>query len=327
MIVVKYDLCSLLSTPPSSDEELFSNIKRCVSIFSPEWIYQLKPSTEERIQRLEQLVREKFGQELPSSYKMYLKEMGGYDGGLLSEYIDVDINDMAQWAQEHMERGNVEECIRKNSSKIPPFWQFCYAYLGEYGFGFSTKAKIPDQLIMTNALEFYNTHDTFPKFLFYSAYMWGMKWIRNHGEILEYSNPIPIPSSDYAYLAYFWAVCPEEWMAVPHSGFIDLLRKLESYFSFEECWFSGNKEFTAFDTENCPISVEGFDARYVAVQNSSGLIICIHSRLSSPYQPNIGVYILGRDIAAIKQVVDTILQHIKLYEDISLRMLKLNLNM
>lgn len=85
---MRCDLRTLFTCPPRSEEELFRKVKRCVSVFEPERLKDLKPAPEEDIQALEQLLMERYGCSIPASYKLYLREMGQEDGGILSQRMD-----------------------------------------------------------------------------------------------------------------------------------------------------------------------------------------------------------------------------------------------
>lgn len=89
----KVCLRSLFTVPPDSPEALFRNIKRCISIFEPERLQNLKPAPEEDIQALEQLVKKKYGCSLPPSYKLYLQKMGEEDSNILSWHMGYDLKD------------------------------------------------------------------------------------------------------------------------------------------------------------------------------------------------------------------------------------------
>ncbi len=84
---LKYRFRSVFIDFPDSNEELFHNLKHCISLFDPELVQQIKPSSEENIQKLEQMVERDFGKKLPPCYKLYLQEMGVNDGEFLVQYI------------------------------------------------------------------------------------------------------------------------------------------------------------------------------------------------------------------------------------------------
>ena len=329
MITLEYDFRSLFTCCPTSEEEEFHNIKRCVSIFEPEKILQLKPSPEASIQQLEKLVKQEFNQELPLPYKIYLQQMGGEDGGVLSRFLDYRLEEwngfkkdnMAQGALEFIKKSKIPSYIREKSSTIPPFWYFYYGFLAEVGWGFSPTTKNPNQLVMTDGRNFYFTHDTFSKMLFFSTYIWGVRWVDEHSMALEYGEQnLPSELHDM-FLVSLLADCPQNWDLPGHALLVDFLKELESRFSLEECWFSGNKEFDSFDAEgNVSGALDGF-SRYVGFHTISDFTICV--RYYSFYKPSIRVDAMGSDINFRREIVSAILQHVDL-QKISLKKLITN---
>lgn len=325
-MTLEYSFRSVLAFPPASGEEEFNNIKHFVSIFESRMLLQLKPSPETSIQKLEKLVEQEFGQGIPLPYRIYLQHMGGEDGGLLSRFLDYRLKEwngfkkgnMAQGAQEFIEKSKIPSYIHEKSSATPPFWYFYYGSLAEVGWGFSPITKNPNQLIMTDGRDFYFTYDTFSKMLFFSTYIWGMRWVDEHSLILEYSEQTLSSGLHGFFLASLIAYCPQKWALPGHALLVDFLKELESQFSFEECWFSGNKEFDLVDADGNISGVSDGFSRYVGLHTTSDLTICV--RYFSFYKPSIRVDIMGQDIGFIKQIVSTILQQVELRE-ISLKKL------
>ena len=121
---LKYRFRSVFLDSPDSHEKLFCNLKHCISLFDPEWVQNLKPSSEENIQKLEQMVEQDFGKQLPEVYRLYLQEMGANDGALLLQYI-ADLNYFDDWNWEfcHFKTGDMaqspEKCMEKIRRHLP----------------------------------------------------------------------------------------------------------------------------------------------------------------------------------------------------------------
>ena len=321
---MQYDFPSLFVHPPNSERELFSNINRYISLFEPMGKLKIKPAPPKDIQQLEQIVISKFGQAIPSSYKAYLERMGEEDGGLVSHVMDCDLEywnyfkgyNMARGAKHKIDdvkmRVHIEHIL--NSSPVaPPFWYFYYTMLTGVGWGFSSEGTPPDQIVETHGNRFYFSHDTFTKLLFYCAYIFVEDYVDNHSTVLGYG----VDSMDFlpcetegSYSIRFRAECAKEWLAPGHAPLVNFLSEIETQFSIEECWFSGNKEFNLFDAKDDITSINYSFSRYVGVHVPSNLAIRINYIQS--YGPEVLVSVLCQNVCYAKQIVDSILQQVKL---------------
>ena len=155
--IMRYSFYPLFTCPPNSAEELFQNIKRCISVFDPEWIAELKPDSAKDIQHLEELVMQIYGTPLPASYKMYLQKMGAADGGLLSESLTYEMSTFygnmaygaSDWIENLIDRSSREPELEESPSKLP-FWHFAWSQFSGEGWGFSPSTTISDQIIKRN---------------------------------------------------------------------------------------------------------------------------------------------------------------------------------
>lgn len=318
---MQINLRTLFTRLPSSEEELFRNIKRCISVFEPERLQNLKPAPEEDIQALEQLIMEKYECCIPASYKLYLREMGQEDGDILSKKMDHSLQEWGGFKQSNMARGAKDLLAREGFWKYigeknpghPPFWMFFYAALAEMGYGFLLDGESSDELVHTDGGYFGYCHDTFSKLLFYFAYSDVISWVLNHGKPLKYKAGTFSSGLSCIHAMTFLAVCPPEWTVTSQAALAEFLQKLEADHGLEPCWFSGNKEFCAFDINNQPIDIDNFFARYAAFHVSSGLTLYI--RYHPGYKPVIRVVLLSEDLPLTKQITDTILQCAELKEN------------
>ena len=304
---MKNNIFSLFMYPPNSVEKLFTRIKQSISIFEPSWCLKLKPAPEEEIHQLEKMLIRKYGKKLPLSIKTYLQQMGEDDGGLVSQSVDYELeywnyfkgHNMAEGIRENAEDAEMERHIKQilnESPNIPPFWYFYYTMLTGEGWGFSPATKSPDQIIETHENNFYFAHDTFSKLLFYFAYLYIQQRITNYSSMSRYIRSME-----------FCAECSNEWSDIGYPKLVDFLIELERTFSIRECWFSGNKEFNLFDAKDTITNTEYGFSRYVGSHTMSDLIISVRY-----YQNKIYVNIIWRDDFCTKQIVDAILQQVKL---------------
>lgn len=330
---LKNQFRSLFIDPPASNEALFQNLQRSISLFDPDWVSQRKPSSEETIQHLEEVVQEKFGQTLPPSYRLYLQQMGRDDGGLIPQHLfDLEFWDyfkgedlaeaaetwIGQWEKSQAIKRRMELCgCFKKSPELPPFWDFFYQALAEEHFAFSPSTQDPDA-IMVVAANYTRFYDTFPKLLAYCEYLKVIDWIEAQSEALtqEQWDGIPPSEPDRMFSAFFSVDCPVEWMQAGYLLFCALQEKLEERFSLEEAWFSRGKNYDTFDPEDHLIWGESNHTlltRYIAVSTTSDLTISL-KLYPSTYQPFFWVYLVGRDIKPVKEIMNTVLQETTLVE-------------
>lgn len=325
---MQINLRALFTRLPSSEEELFRNIKLCISIFEPERLQNLKPAPEEDIQVLEQLVKKKYGCSLPPSYKLYLQKMGEEDSNIFSRHMGYDLkafqsfHNMADGTKYWIDfafrtftfRGEIietiEEVVEHRTPGHPPFWIFFYEALAEFTYGFSPATDEPDELIMTVGWHFYYPHDTFSKLLFFCAYCDLWRWVLANGKAMEYKADTFSSGLSCLHALLFHADCPPEWTVIGQAPLAAFLRKLEEKYSLEPCWFSGKKEFCLFDLENCPTEELYPFNRYVAFHADLGLTICIEY-----YESEIQVVIFSEDMSLTKQISNAILEQTILEED------------
>lgn len=318
---------TLIEQSPNSVEKLFYNINQYISFFDPSWHLSLKPAPEEDIRQLEQIVINKYGQKLPPSYKTYLQKMGESDGGLVSTVMDCELEywnyfkgpNMAYGTMEKIEDDRMQRHVMEvlnNTFSTPLFWYFYYTMLTGIGWGFAPNTKLPDQIVETHGKCFYVSHDTFSKFLFYCAYTFVENQVENRGTILGYSMENMdslLHITEGFYSIRFCAECPKEWSVLGYAPLVNFLSEIETQFSIEECWFSGNKEFSLFDVENAITSIDYSFSRYVGIHAPSNLAIRINYIQS--YGPEILVSVLCQNVCYTKQIVSAILRQVKLKKD------------
>lgn len=314
---MKCNLRTLFTCPPRSEAELFQKVRQCISVFESERLQNLKPASEEDIQALEQFIMEKYGCCIPASYKLYLREMGQEDSGILSKRIGSEWEsfkqgNMACEAKDLLMREGFWRYIEKMSPGHPPFWMFFYEALAEMGYGFLLDRAPSDELVQTDGGHFGYCHDTFSKLLFYFAYSRLLIWILKHGKPLKYKEGTFSSRLSCIHSMTFLAYCPPEWTVTGHAPLAEFLQKLEADHGLEPCWFSGDKEFCSFDINNQPTDIHYFFARYAAFHVSSGLTLYI--RYHSGYKPVIRVVLLSEDLPLTKQIADAILQCAELKE-------------
>lgn len=311
------NLRTLFTRPPCSEAELFRKVKQCVSIFEPERLQNLKPAPEEDIQALEQMIMERYGCSIPASYKLYLQEMGQEDGGILSSMFEgwngFKHGNMACEAKDFLMWEGLWRYIEEESPGHPPFLIFCCAALPDIGYGFLLDGAGLDELVQTYCWHFCYCHDTFAKLLFYSAYSKLLHWVLEHGKPLKYKEGTFSSGRSCIHAIAFLAYCPPDWTVTGHAPLAEFLQKLEADCELEPCWFSMDKEFCLFDTNNQPTDTDNFFARYAAFHTSSGLTFYI--RYNSWNRHTIRVTLLSEDLRLTKQIIDAILQQAEIEED------------
>ena len=320
------NLRTLFTRPPCSEAGLFRKVKQCVSIFEPERLQNLKPAPEEDIQALEQMIMERYGCSIPASYKLYLQEMGQEDGGILSKRMDNRLEEwngfkhgnMARGAKDHLMRESFWQYLEEKSPGHPPFWMFFYAALAEMGYGFLLDGASSDELVQTDGWHFGYCHDTFAKLLFYCAYSQLLRWVLEHGKPLKYKEGTFSSGRSCIHAIAFLAYCPPEWTVTGHAPLAEFLQKLEADCELEPCWFSMDKEFCLFDTNNQPTDTDNFFARYAAFHASSGLTFYITYFGTATHgtgTQSIRVTLLSEDLRLTKQIIDAILQQAEIEEN------------
>ncbi len=310
---MQINLRALFTGPPSSEKELFRNIKRCISIFEPERLQGLQPAPEEDIQALEQLIMGRYGCCIPASYKRYLREMGQEDGGILSKRMDFQSADIARDAKDCLAWDGLWRYFEKKFPGHPPFWMFYYGPLAEMGYGLLLDEASSDELVQIDGGCFGYCHDTFSKMLFYFAYSELIAWVLKHGKPLKYKAGTFSSGLSCIHAMAFLAYCPPEWTVTGHAPLAEFLQKLEADHGAEPCWFSGDKEFCLFDMNDQPLDIGHFFARYAAFHVSSGLTFYI--RYHAGYRPLIRVVLLSEDLPLTKQITDAILRCAQLEEN------------
>lgn len=338
---LKYRFRSVFIDPPSTNEELFCNLKHCISLFDSEWVQQIKPSSTEKIQALEQMVEQDFGKKLPPCYKLYLQEMGADDGELLLQHI-ADLN-YYLWGYEieeflrHFDKGDMAESPQKciemlmnrnfaDKRMLSFLWYlFPEELSASNGFAFTLNEENPDEIIFSSTFARPICCDTFPKQLAYCEYLKVIHWIEDHGEAMKRRkwNSFSFSDSDSIFSARFRAYCPTEWMEEEEAQFscyVSFLEKIEARFYLEEAWFSRQKTFP--DREiSCSDYDHTFFSRYIAFSTMSDLTLLIewHSGTYDPYyrpndRPFIQVHMLGKEVAEMNEIIHTILEDTTLLE-------------
>lgn len=228
MKALKYGFRSVFIDFPNANEELFHNLKHCISLFDPEWVQNLKPSSEDDIQKLEQMVQQDFGKKLPPCYKLYLQEMGTNDGELLLQHItdldyylwDYDIEAFLR----HFDKGDMAESPQKCMAKLrnkdfadKRILSFlCYLFPEELsvpnGFAFTLNEESPDEILFFHTDTRPICYDTFPKQLAYCEYLKVIHWIENHSEKMKRKkwNFFSDANADSIFSACFRVYCPAE---------------------------------------------------------------------------------------------------------------------
>ncbi len=325
---LKYRFRSVFLDFPDSYEELFCNLKHCISLFDPEWVQNLKPSSEENIQKLEQMVEQDFGKQLPEVYRLYLQEMGANDGALLLQYI-ADLNYFDDWNWEfcHFKTGDMAQSPEKCMEKIRRsyfateltssflWYLFPDKVSDSKGFAFTLNPQNEDEIVLSHG-SCVICYDTFPKQLAYCEYLKAIHWIEDHSEPMKRKKwkSFSASGSDSMFSARFRAYCPVEWWneEIPFSAYTSFLETLEAQFYLEEAWFSRQKEFPDEDFD-CSNDDHTFFSRYIAFSPMSDLTLLIewHSGDFDLYyrpddRPFIQVHLLGNDAAQLNEIIDAI---------------------
>lgn len=306
--------------PPNSDEELIGNILGYMSMLDPKWLQNCKPASPEDIECLEKMLAERFVCNIPSSYKAYLESMGEEDGGLVSGHMESDSefwecfkgDNMAQGAMYHIEHINEQMAQGRRTSQepksIPPFWNFYYSMLAGQGWGFSPKAKYPDQIVQTSGIEqFYFSHDTFSKFLLYCAYdaITDRLW----SDATEFCD-----LSDDTHGVWMTVKCPKAWFIPKANLLVHFLNEIEHCCSIDECWFSSQKEFNLFNTDGTVTEIPYEFARYVGWHSMGDLTVSMYFKGCYADCLEIGILIISQDAGYTKQLVDEISKRTTLIE-------------
>lgn len=319
---MRYNFHRLFSCPPNSEAELFSNIKRCISITDPEWGKRLKPDLATDILHLEELVMQEYGMPLPPAYKMYLSQMGAMDGGLLSQSITYELasfyGHMAAGAVDYIKKTHEKYATEKVPDKRP-MWYFAYSQFAGNGWGFSPTGKTPDQIAVYNGHTHAYANETFSKLLFYFAFRYMLAKAHSYCEEIndqtfKYLAGSYSPEAYACHMVNFAAEYPKEWTSSGHAPLINFLSKLEHEFSLQECWFSVNKKFNLFDADGQETIDPWEFSRYIGSSTTSDMIISIQNYYNSGANyPLWGkVHILSQDMNLTKQATDWILQRLKL---------------
>lgn len=342
---LKYNFRSLFMECPDSNEELFRSLKHCISLFDPEWVQQLKPSSAESIQGLEQMVEQEFGKALPPSYKLYLQEMGASDGELLLKYmvnlnyyskidcfhtlkdrelLHFEIGDMAENPKKCMEQIRQRRYATELTSSFLWYLFPCELFVYD-GFAFTLNEQTPDEIVMSHPSAPI-CYDTFPKQLAYCEYLKAIHWLEDHSEPMKYKKWRSFSSlnSDNIFSARFRAYCPVEWMEEEQETrfplFAAFLEKIEARFFLEEGWFSSGKLFPQCDL-TWDDDYHTFFSRYIAFSPISDLTLLIelHPKYYDYYnpfafKPFIQVHLLGKDMGELNEIIDAILQETSMVE-------------
>ncbi len=335
MKALKYRFRSVFIDFPDSNKELFHNLKHCIFLFDPEWVQNLKPSSEKNIQKLEQMVEQDFGKKLPPCYKLYLQEMGANDGELLLQHItnldyylwDYDIEEFLR----HFDKGDMAESPQKCMTKLrnkdfvdKRMLSFLWYLFPEelsvsIGFAFTLNEKNFDEIVMSSESRVI-CYDTFPKQLAYCQYLKAIHWMENHSEKMKHKkwNSFVSSTSDSIFSARFRAYCPTEWTGedgqTNYTLYVTFLEKLETRFYLEEAWFSRQKVFPENEI-SCSDDDYTFFSRYIAFSSMSDLTLFIELH-PNPFicKPFIQVHLLGKDVAEMNEIMYAILEHTTLLE-------------
>lgn len=346
---LNYHFRSIFLEEPESNEALFRSLKHCISLFDPEWVSQLRPSSEASIRRLAEMVERDFGKPLPPSYKLYLQEMGANGGELLLRYMmKLDYYSAITPFQTlrdrellHYTPGDMAEspivCRKKAKEKPDVLWYLLPKEVGLYGFWFTLHDDHPDEIVMGSEYSSIVT-DTFPKQLAYCEYLKAIHWIEENSQHMKRSkwNFQGSDGSNSLFSACFRVYCPYPWdlsddeeMVSPifplYTGFLE---RLEARFFLEEAWFSRQKVFPSFDC----IWVDDyhtFFSRYIAFHPMSDLTLLMELHLrhqpdyyytfsnSKQYWPFIQVHLLGKDVEELNEIIDMILQEAPLLNSLA----------
>lgn len=326
MKIFQRNFCQLFLNLPASEEKLFKNIRNYMSMVDLNWQKSCQPASKEDIDRLEKTLVKRFGRGIPSSYRTYLELMGEEDGGLLSKQVDdpefwnyFKGNNMAQGAVRYME--DIDEYrvqFEHNTQEpfpIPPFWNFYYtSYIG-CGWGFSPKTEDPEQIIQADGTDIYFlTHDTFSKFLFYCTYRMIIDRIWNHCTKVYHSIRALSSKCQGRHCIWFCADCPKEWSDSGYAPLVHLLEEIENSYAIEECWFSSQKEFYLFDTDDTVTEIPYQFARYIGCHSMSNLTLSMQLEECGT-DLSVRVLIFSEDFYLSKQLVNEILKQTTLNED------------
>lgn len=234
--------------------------------------------------------------------------MGKDDGGLVSKQMD-DLEYWNYFKGDNMARGALFDLEESDEEDGMESWNFYYAWLREYGLGFSPKTKCPEQIIQADGDEaFYFSHDTFSKFLFNCIYgtVADQIWYRS----TKCEHPIYELPHEYQGIHCIWmsVKCPREWLIPKFDLLVHFLKEVEHSCSIEECWFSSQKELHLFDTNDVVTEIPYRFARYVGCHSTVNLTVHMYFERCCDDTTTIRVWIASQDGGCTKQLVDEILK-------------------
>lgn len=239
--------------------------------------------------------------------------MGEEDGGLLSSRVD-DLEFWDYFEGDNMAQGAVRRmnCTDAGSEKTPqnhaatPFWNFYYTMFAGCGWGFSPKTKYLDQIVQTDGTDdYFLTHDTFSKLLFYCTYRAIIDRIWEHCTKSYHSIRALSDKCQGRHCIWLCANCPKEWSIPGGTALVQFLEEIENTYSIEECWFSSQKEFYLFDTDDMVTEIPYQFARYVGCHAMSNFTLSIQVEEYSA-DSAIRVLLFSEDAFLSKQLVDEI---------------------
>lgn len=223
--------------PQMSDEtDLFYNLSSYINQFNKEWIKEIKPASNASIELLK-IVSEmqKWREEFPKPYYMFLETMGNNDGGLLSSSLIGTAN--------IMEVIDLYEEFHKFSPEVfdTPYLSFFQREMGGE-LSFDLSGKYAKNILETDSGEVFRLNsESFEKLLFQSAF----NKFERFDNYIEFSSTLSQLKK---------SICVHEKKDLFES--MDIIAK---NYRLEKMWFSDEKHYIAMglDTSFCVQKVEG----------------------------------------------------------------------
>lgn len=223
--------------PQMSDEtNLFYNLSNYINQFNKEWLKKIKPASNTSIELLK-IVSEvqKWREEFPKPYYMFLEMMGENDGGLLSGSLIGTAN--------IIEIIDLYEEFHKFSPEVfgTPYLSFFQREMGGE-LSFDLSGKYAKNILETDSGELFRINsESFEKLLFQSAF----------NQFERFDNYIEFSSSLNQLQK---AIYIQE-----KKDLFELMDIVAKNYRLEKAWFSDEKHYIAMglDTSFCIQKVEG----------------------------------------------------------------------